>query len=89
MTTAGAVKDEVHASDPSVAGLVIITFSFAVGNENGTIRSVDTTVPYTRPRTIWIANAHRGDGKRFVVHADGKRLTAFLELESTIRKASS
>jgi hypothetical protein len=31
-------------------------------------------------RTIWIADAHRGDGKRFVVHADEK-LTAFLELE--------
>ena len=35
-------------------------------------------------RTIWIADAHRGDGKRFVVHADEK-LTAFLELESAIR----
>jgi hypothetical protein len=34
-------------------------------------------------RTIWIADAHRGDGKRFVVHADQK-LTAFLELESAI-----
>jgi hypothetical protein len=31
-------------------------------------------------RTIWIADAHRGDGKRFVVRADEK-LTAFLELE--------
>jgi hypothetical protein len=28
-------------------------------------------------RTIWIANAHHGDGKRFVVHADEK-LTAFI-----------
>jgi hypothetical protein len=31
-------------------------------------------------RTIFIADAHRGDGKRFVVRADEK-LTAFLELE--------
>jgi hypothetical protein len=31
-------------------------------------------------RTIWIADAHRGNGKRFVVHADEK-LTAFVELE--------
>jgi hypothetical protein len=23
-------------------------------------------------RTIWIVEAHRGDGKRFVVHADEK-----------------
>jgi hypothetical protein len=32
---------------------------------------------------IWIADAHRGDGKRFV-RADEK-LTAFMELESAIR----
>jgi hypothetical protein len=32
-------------------------------------------------RTIWIADAHRDDGKRFIVRADEK-LTAFLELES-------
>jgi hypothetical protein len=35
-------------------------------------------------RTIWIADAHRGDGKRFVVRANEK-LTAFHELESAIR----
>jgi hypothetical protein len=33
--------------------------------------------------TIWIVNAQR-DGKRFIVRADEK-LTAFLELEATIR----
>jgi hypothetical protein len=32
---------------------------------------------------IWIADAHRRDGNRFVVHADEK-LTAFLELEAVI-----
>jgi hypothetical protein len=32
-------------------------------------------------RTIWIADAHRGDGKRFVVRSEDK-LTAFVELES-------
>jgi hypothetical protein len=37
-------------------------------------------------RTIWIADAHRDNGKRFVVRADEK-LTAFLELESAIRAA--
>jgi hypothetical protein len=36
-------------------------------------------------RTIWIADAHRDDGKRFVVRADEK-LTAFVELESAIRR---
>jgi hypothetical protein len=38
-------------------------------------------------RTIWIVDAHRDDGKRFVVRADGK-LTAFLELESAIHDAT-
>jgi hypothetical protein len=35
-------------------------------------------------RTIFISDAHRDGGKRFVVHAD-EILTAFLELESAIR----
>jgi len=34
-------------------------------------------------RTIWIVDAHRDNGKRFVVHANEK-LTAFLELERAI-----
>jgi hypothetical protein len=34
-------------------------------------------------RTIWIADAHRGDGERFVVRADEK-LTAFGELERQV-----
>jgi hypothetical protein len=32
-------------------------------------------------RTIWIADAYRGDGKRFVTRSDEK-LTAFVELEA-------
>ena len=39
----------------------------------GCVSAVDS-----QGRTIWIAEAHRDDGKRFVVRADGK-LTAFLE----------
>jgi hypothetical protein len=35
-------------------------------------------------RTIWIVDAHRDNGKRFVVHADEK-LIVFLELEVAIR----
>jgi hypothetical protein len=35
-------------------------------------------------RTIFVVDAHCGDGERFVVHADEK-LTAFLELESALR----
>jgi hypothetical protein len=37
-------------------------------------------------RTIWIADAHRDDGKRFIVRAD-ELLTAFVELELAIRSA--
>jgi len=36
-------------------------------------------------RTIFVADAHRDDGKRFVVRADEK-LAAFVELESAIRR---
>jgi hypothetical protein len=35
-------------------------------------------------QTIWIVDAHRDNGKRFVVHADEK-LTAFFELERVTR----
>jgi hypothetical protein len=41
-----------------------------------------------RGRTIFVADAHRGDGKRFIVRADEK-LTAFVELESVIRASKS
>jgi hypothetical protein len=37
---------------------------------------------------LFVADAHRGDGRRFVVHADEK-LTAFLELESAIRAGTA
>ena len=45
----------------------------------GCVSAIDT-----HGRTIWIVDAHRDDGKRFVVRADEK-LTAFMELESAIR----
>jgi hypothetical protein len=35
-------------------------------------------------RTVWIGDAHRDDGRRFIVHADEK-LSAFVELESATR----
>jgi hypothetical protein len=34
-------------------------------------------------QTIWIVDAHRDDGKRFIARSDEK-LTAFLELERSI-----
>ena len=45
----------------------------------GYVSTVDS-----RGRTIWIADAHRDNGKRYVVRADEK-LTAFVELQSAIR----
>jgi hypothetical protein len=36
-------------------------------------------------RTIFLADAHRDEGRRFIVRADEK-LTAFVELESAIRQ---
>jgi hypothetical protein len=44
----------------------------------GCVSAIDST-----GRTIWIVDAHRDDGKRFVVHAD-EILTAFLELEREV-----
>ena len=38
-------------------------------------------------RTIWIVDAHRDNGKRFVVQADEK-LIAFLELRSAFRQGN-
>jgi hypothetical protein len=35
-------------------------------------------------RTIWIIDAHRDDGTRFIARSDEK-LTSFLELESAVR----
>jgi hypothetical protein len=47
---------------------------FKAGWSWGCVSAVDS-----KGRTIWIADAHRDDGKRFVVRADEK-LTAFVEL---------
>jgi hypothetical protein len=39
----------------------------------------------SKGRTIWIADAHRGDGRRYVVRSDEK-LTAFLELKAATQR---
>jgi hypothetical protein len=59
---------EIIADNPSKAG-----WSW------GCVSAVDS-----EGRTVFIADAHRDDGKRFAMRADEK-LTAFLELESAIR----
>ena len=48
----------------------------------GCVATVDS-----RRLTIFVADAHRGDGQRFIVRADEK-LSAFIELESAIRALS-
>jgi hypothetical protein len=50
-----------------------------VGWSWGCVSAIDSNGP-----TIWIADAHRDEAKRYIVRADEK-LTAFLELESAIR----
>jgi hypothetical protein len=46
----------------------------------GCVSAIDS-----RGRTIWIADAHRDNGKRLVARANEK-LTAFVELELAIRR---
>jgi hypothetical protein len=47
----------------------------------GCVSAIDSNL-----RTIWIADAHRDDEKRFVVSVDEK-LTAFIELKAATGKA--
>jgi hypothetical protein len=60
----------------------IIADNFSKGGWSwGCVATVDS-----RGRTIFVADAHRDDGKRFVVRSDEK-LTAFLELERVTRES--
>ena len=63
-----------------------------LGNNASNIKKRGWSLGYvstmdSRGRTIFIADAHRDDGKSFVVRADEK-LSAFMELESAVRAAS-
>jgi hypothetical protein len=48
----------------------------------GCVSTVDS-----RGRTIFAADAHRGNGQRFIVRADEK-LSVFVELESALRASN-
>jgi len=66
-----------------------INLKFLPGNKNGTAKRIIDWQGFvsavdSNGRTIWIADAHRDDGKRYIVRADEK-LSAFLELETAIR----
>jgi hypothetical protein len=62
-----------------VASFIIADNRSKAGWSWGCVSAVDSS-----GRTIFIADAHRGDGERFVGRAD-ERLTAFLELEAAVR----
>ena len=55
-----------------------IIYHPAIKNDYRAIRDASAV------RTIWVADAHRVGGKRFVVRADEK-LTAFTQLEAALR----
>jgi hypothetical protein len=57
------------------------TISAKAGWSWGYVSALDS-----KGRTIFVADAHRDDGKRFVVRADEK-LTPFLELELQAKRA--
>jgi hypothetical protein len=69
-------------SDPSIAREVLREVAGDLSKVDwncGCVSGVDS-----RGGTIWIADAHRGDGERFVVR-EAEKLTAVVELESVIR----
>jgi hypothetical protein len=51
------------------------------GRSWGCVSAIDS-----EGQTIWIADAHRDNGKRFIVRADEK-LRAFLELQRVTRES--
>ena len=61
-----------------IALLFLLPPPAILGSKRGCISAIDS-----HGRTIWIADAHRDDGKRFIVHSD-KLLTAFPELERAV-----
>ena len=71
-TRTGVKSREIIADNLSKAGWIW-----------GCVSAIDS-----RGRTIWIVDAHRNDGKRFVVRGDEK-LTAFVEFELVSRGRAS
>jgi len=72
------VDDPVTESELDPLRQIVVDGLSKAGWGWGCVSAIDSN-----GRTIWIADAHRGDGKRFVVHAEEK-LTAFMELEAAI-----
>jgi hypothetical protein len=74
-------RDNVGESRKHVQEIIADNLSKA-GWSWGCVSAIDSN-----GRTIFVADAHRGDGQRFIVHTDEK-LTAFLQLESATRLAA-
>ena len=70
---------ELHELHKGKRTIFILSLGSKAGWSWGCVTTLDRY-----GRTIFVADTHRGNGKRFVVHADEK-LTAFVELESAIR----
>ena len=71
------VSDQLLSKESELLEIIADNLSKA-GFSLGWVSALDSEA-----RTIWITDAHRGDGKRFIVRADEK-LTAFVELERAV-----
>src|SRR5438309_8458566 len=75
----GNSSGDENGSNPMKYWEIIADNLSKAGWSWGCVSAVDS-----EGRTIWIVDAHRDDGKRFVARANEK-LTAFIELECAIR----
>jgi hypothetical protein len=75
----GNSSGDENRSDPMKYWKIIADNLSKAGWSWGCVSGVDSN-----GRTIFIADAHCDDGKRFIVRAD-ERLAAFIELEAAIR----
>jgi hypothetical protein len=79
-------KKEIQPMDKASEAILALTSrqqSLKPAGVGGWVSAVDS-----QRRTIWIVDAHRDDGKRFVVRSEEK-LTAFLELERITHEFSN
>jgi hypothetical protein len=76
--TQQAARDQPPKHSGLLCGVPLTNNLSKAGFSWGWVSAVDS-----QGRTIWIVDAHRGDGRRFIVHADEK-LSAFVELERQV-----
>jgi hypothetical protein len=81
--TAARSKSKIANSCDKIIGKSSLIISAKAGWSWGCVSAVDS-----RGRTIFVVDAHRDDGKHFVVRAD-ERLAAFVELELAIQSGKT